>query len=579
MSKNQYRFKYDEYGNTREVIVYGSGTAVSSISFVNKGTAFNAAERQQLGLEGSLPPGIRDLEEQVENTRRIVDNKVDDIERFIFIRALFDRNVTLAHALIRSDLRKYVGIVYTPTIGQAVQRFSALYRQANGLHFYPGNIDMAEDILRRYLHRDVRIAVVTDNQGIPGMGDQGAGGIAVCLGKLMLYSQGGGIAPWHCLPISLDVGTDNEDLLNDKRYLGWRNKRLKGEEYLSFIGRFVRAFRNVFPDALCQWENLSRHNAVSIRDAFADEIITFNDNIQGTGAVVLAAIFSAMKVKKDQLKNQKFLVLGTDCGGIGVCELLEIALREEGLSEQQARDAIILADATGVVTTESGSEYYIKRYAKDPERFNWLAGCSSIEDVVSGSGTTVLISTQTSQSCNESAIVQAMLQNTDRPVVLPLHISVGASNECVKELLDVTEGRALVVSDDPNNGATSYTGDGYESKVSQSNNILVFPGVGLGVLASGAREVLPEFFTAAAHAVSRCVAQEDLLAGRLLPSLADLEQVSNTVALEVAKCAVAHGVSRPCVFSSFQHGGEEARMRELIKKMRWEPNYLPLIPM
>ena len=579
MSKIQYKFKYDEYGNTREVIVYGSGTAVSSISFVNKGTAFNESERQQLGLQASLPPGIRDLEEQVENTRRIVENKVDDIERFIFIRALFDRNVTLAHALIRSDLRKYVGIVYTPTIGQAVQRFSALYRQANGLHFYPGNIDMAEDILRRYLHRDIRIAVVTDNQGIPGMGDQGAGGIAICLGKLMLYTQGGGIAPWHCLPISLDVGTDNEDLLNDKRYLGWRNKRLKGEEYLSFIGRFVRAFRNVFPDALCQWENLSRHNAVSIRDAFADEIITFNDNIQGTGAIVLASIFSAMKVKKEKLSKQKFLVLGTDCGGIGVCEQLEIALREEGLDEQQARDAIFLADSKGIVTTEHANEYYINRYAKDPARFNWLVGCDNVKDVVLGSGATVLISTQTSQACNESGMVKAMLKNTDRPVVLPLHISAGTSNECVRELLEVTDGKALIASDDPTNGTASNTDDDYQSKVSQSNNILVFPGVGLGVLASGAREVLPEFFIAAAQAVSRCVRQDELDSGRLLPSLADLELVSNTVALAVAKRAVELGVSRPCVFSSFRHDGEEARLRELIKKMRWEPNYLPLIPM
>lgn len=577
MSKIQYKFKYDEYGNTREIIVYGSGTAASSISFVNKGTAFNKSERVKLGLQGSLPPGIRDIDDQIENTRRIVDEKVDDIERFIFIRALFDRNVTLAHALIRSDLEKYMGIVYTPTIGLAVQKFSSLYRQASGLHFYPGNIDMAEDILRRYLHRDIRVAVVTDNQGIPGMGDQGAGGIAVCLGKLMLYTQGGGIAPWHCLPISLDVGTDNEELLNDKRYLGWRNRRLKGEEYLSFVGRFVRAFRNVFPDALCQWENLSRHNAFGIRDAFADELITFNDNIQGTGAVALAAILSAMRAKNALLTRQKFMVSGADPGGVGICEQLEIALREEGLSEQEARDAIFLTDSDGIITTTRTGEYYLKKFAKDPKRFKWLQDENlSAATAIARSGATVYISTSGVDSCIDQGLARAMKKNTEKPVIIPLYSPAEMSEKCVRDIYDWTGGKALVASGSPLN---SFEFQGNECKVSQGNNILIFPGIGLGVLVSGAREVLPEFFTAAARAVSSYVSNSELDRGQLLPAIANLEKVSNKVALAVAMCAVRHGVSKPCVFSSFQHEGEESRMRELITRIRWEPHYLPIVPM
>jgi malate dehydrogenase (oxaloacetate-decarboxylating) len=577
MSKNQYKFKYDEYGNTREIIVYGSGTAVSSMSFVNKGTAFNEAERVKLGLQGSLPPGIRDLDDQIDNTRRIVDDKVDDIERFIFMRGLFDRNATLAHALIRSDLEKYMGIVYTPTIGLAVQKFSSLYRQASGLHFYPGNIDVAEDILRRQLHRDIRVAVVTDNQGIPRMGDQGAGGIAVCLGKLMLYTQGGGIAPWHCLPVSLDVGTDNEELLNDKRYLGWRNRRLKGEEYLSVVGRFVRAFRNVFPDALCQWENLSRHNAFGIRDAFADEIITFNDNIQGTGAVALAAMLSAMRAKNEPLAAQKFMICGADCGGIGICEQLEIALTEEGASEQEARDAIFLADRDGIITSARAGEYYLKKYAKDPRRFKWLKdGSLPVATSIARSGATVYVSTSDSDGCITEELVNAIQHNTGRPVIILLDSASEISEQDIRNIYDWTGGRALAASGSPLNG---FEFQGNMCKVSQGNNILIFPGVGLGVLASGAREVLPQFFTAAARAVSGCVANGKLDKGELLPAIADLEKVSNKVALAVAMCAVKHGVSRPCVFSSFQHQGEESRMRELIKRMRWEPHYLPIIPM
>jgi malate dehydrogenase (oxaloacetate-decarboxylating) len=577
MSKIQYKFKYDEYGNTREIIVYGSGTAASSISFVNKGTAFNESERVALGLQGSLPPGVRDLDDQIENTMRIVDGKVDNIERFIFVRALFDRNVTLAHALIRSDLEKYMGIVYTPTIGLAVQKFSSLYRQASGLHFYPGNIDMAEDILRRYLHRDIRVAVVTDNQGIPGMGDQGAGGIAVCLGKLMLYTQGGGIAPWHCLPISLDVGTDNEELLRDKRYLGWRNRRLKGEEYLSFVGRFVRAFRNVFPDALCQWENLSRHNAFSIRDAFADEIITFNDNIQGTGAVALAAILSAMRAKNEPLALQKFMIYGIDAGGIGICDQLALALQEEGLSQREAEDAIFLVDSEGILTTARASEYYMKKFAKNQKRFPWLRENQlSVTKAIEESGATVYISTSGVDGCIGEELVAALCKNSKKPVIIPLYSPAEVAEQCVRDIYKWTDGAALVASGSPLN---SFEFHGNKCNVSQGNNILIFPGVGLGVLASGAREILPDFFTAAARAVSSYVSQQELDRGELLPAITHLEKVSNKVALAVAMCAVRHNVSRPCVFSSFQHEGEESRMRELINRMRWEPHYLPIVPM
>lgn len=576
MSRLQYKFKYDEYGSTREIVVYGSGNAVSSISFVNKGTAFNATERTALGLEASLPPSIRDLDDQIQNTQRIVSSKVDDIERFIFIRSLFDRNATLAHALISSDLEKYTGIVYTPTIGMAVRKYSSLYRQANGLHFYPGNIDMAEDILRRYLHRDIRVAVVTDNQGIPGIGDQGVGGIAVCLGKLMLYTQGGGIAPWHCLPISLDVGTDNERLLADNQYLGWRNRRLEGEEYLSFVGRFVRAFKNVFPDTLCQWENFSRPNGFGIRDAFADEVISFNDNIQGTGAVALAAIFSAMRAKNERITDQKFMVFGDDSGCVGVCEQLEATLIESGLSATQARDAIFLVDQNGLVVEDNVSEYYLRKYAKDLSKYPDLAQGMSVHELVRKTGSTIIVSTTSQGACLDEQTVHAMLANCDKPVIIPLFSAVERNRDCIANILKWSKGRALVASGSPLN---SISLDGHECKVSQGNNILVFPGVGLGSLVSGAREIKPQFFTVAAKAISDMVSQQELDEGQLLPRIRDLEKVSNKVALAVAMCAVENGVSRPCIYSSFQHENDESRMRELIKKIRWEPTYLPLTPM
>ncbi len=578
MAANLYRFKYDEYGNTREIIVHASGSSARSCSYINKGTAFSQEERKLLSLEATLPPGVRNLEGQVQSSRRKVDEKTDDIEKFIFIRAMFDRNVTLAHALIKSDIENYIKIIYTPTIGMAVQKYSSMFRQANGLHFYPGNIDRAEDILRRFAHRDIRVAVVTDNQGVLGIGDQGAGGIAVCLGKLMLYTQGAGIAPWHCLPISLDVGTNNENLLSDCQYLGWRNRRLEGEEYLSFIGRFVRAFRNVFPNALCQWEDFSQHNAFSIRDAFVDEIISFNDDIQGTGAVALAAIISAMKIKKEKLTDQRFLINGAGVGGVGIGEQIRNALVAEGLSEKQALDCIFMIDSKGLVISHRDLSLHKRKFAKEKKKFSWLSASNQIDipEIIRQAGITVLIGTTGQDFFFRIEAVEALKHNTPRPLILPLFHHISTPEIFCQNIRKWNEEGVMVATSNPC-AAMDALEDSFF--ISQCNNALVFPGVGLGVLASGAREVLPEFFTAAAYAISEMMTQEDLAHGRLMPPINMIRQVGKKVALAVAMTAVKHGVSRPCVYSDFQHDNDEARMKKLIDRIRWKPEYLPLVAM
>jgi len=580
MGTNQYRFKYDEYGNTREILVYDSGPSVHGISFVNKGTAFNEKERKMLGLEAVLPPSVRSLDSQVEATITKVAAREDDVDKFRFIRELFDRNVTLAHAVIQSDIEKYIGIIYSPTVELAVQKYSSMFRQANGIHFYPGNINNAEDILRRYSHRDIRIAVVTDNQGVLGIGDQGVGGIAICLGKLMLYTQGAGIAPWHCLPISLDVGTDNKALLADNDYLGWRHERLQGEEYLQFVGRFARAFRNVFPQAICQWEDFSKQNAYSTRDAFADELISFNDDIQGTGATVLSAILTAMKIKNEKLQDQVFLIHGAGTCGIGVAEIIELALIEEGMSEAEAKRRIFALDSRGVITDKSNCELYKKRYAVPAEEHQWLQnGMPDLEEVIRQTGTTVLVGTSGQGGCVgcfTQEVVEAVAENTSRPVILPLSNPESVIEAKPADIYGWTDGRALVAAGSPF-GVTNLAGRVYSTR--QASNALVFPGIGLGVLASGAREVLPSFFTAAARAVSECVQRNDMNRGCLVPRVSEIKDVSLKVALAVAMVAVEEGVSRPCVFSDFQHENDEQRMKELIRKMRWEADYLPLVAM
>jgi len=579
MYQSGYRFQYDAYGNTKAIMVYARGSGVYDNNYTNKGTAFTHEERQQLGIEGALPPGVRTLEQQIENNLRVFEAKENDLEKFIYMRSLFDRNVTLAHAMIKSDVERFMPIIYTPTVGLACQKYSSMFRKANGLHFYPGNIHQAEEILRRYMHRQIRVAVVTDNQGILGIGDQGAGGIAICLGKLMLYTQGAGIAPWHCLPVSLDVGTDNRELLKDPHYLGWRHPRLRGDEYVEFVQRFARAFRSVFPSALCQWEDFSKQNAFAIRDTYLHELISFNDDIQGTGAVTLAAVYTAMEIKKERLSDQVYLIHGAGAGGVGVAEQIEAALVEEGLSAKEARARIFTVDSRGLVTTSRKLEPYKERFAKDPAQLPWCASeaDTTLAAVVKKGGVTVLIGTSGQGGCFDQGIITSMLAHTPRPVVLPLSNPTIQSEATPEEILRWTSGRGLVATGSP--FPPVRLGGTKPVRVAQCNNVFIFPGVGLGVLASGAREVLPQFFTAAAKAVSRYVSAADKRKGILLPPVKDLAKVSRQVALAVAMSAVEEGVAGMCAFSSYQHDGRREKLRRLIDRMRWEPRYLPLIPM
>ncbi|MFH1217442.1 MAG: NAD-dependent malic enzyme [Pseudomonadota bacterium] len=575
MAENIYAFKYGEYGNTEALIVKKPGLALQYFNYINKGTAFSEEERRRLGLDGAFPPSPRDLAVQVVNSAEKVRSKENDIERYIYIRALFDRNATLAHALIKSDIEKLMGIIYTPTVGLACQRYSSIFRTANGIHFYPGNIDRAEEILRAYVHQGIRVAVVTDNQGILGIGDQGAGGIAICLGKLMLYTQGAGIAPWHCLPVSLDVGTNNKALLEDEYYLGWRHARLTGDEYIRFVQRFAKAFRAVFPNALCQWEDFSKQNAFAIRDAYLHDLISFNDDIQGTGAVTLAGILTAMRIKQEKPEDQVYLIHGAGAGGVGIADQIETALLENGLTAQEARSRIFTLDSRGLVTINRKLEPYKEKFAKDPAQLPWYRqdGDGSLVNVVKHEKVTVLIGTSGQGGCFTEEVIKAALGNTSRPVILPLSNPTSMTEALPEDIYRWTDGRALVATGSP---FPPVAHNGHTYKVAQCNNVFVFPGVGLGIIASGAKEVLPSFFTAAAHAVSRCVTSSAMERGELLPPVTSLRDVSEKVAQAVGETAIKSNVGHLCAFSDFQHDNDPERLATLIAKMRWKPEYLPI---
>ncbi len=573
MKNRNYDFNYGNFAETTGIDIHIKGPDVLRYNYISKGTAFAQDERDKLKLTGYLPPKIKTLEEQVQSSLDIINNKKEDIEKFIFIRGLFDRNVVLAHAVIATDITRFLSIIYTPTVGQACQQYSSMFRRANGIHLHPKNIDKAEDILRNYSDNDIRVAVVTDNQGILGIGDQGAGGIAICLGKLMLYTQGAGIAPWHCLPISLDVGTDNLKLLTDQNYLGYKHERLKDKDYLNFIEKFSKAFKKVFPNALCQWEDFSKQNAFTIRDAYLHDLISFNDDVQGTGAIALAGIIAAMKVKKEKMVDQIYLVHGAGAGGIGIAEQIHTELMENGLSNEQANKKIFTLDSKGIVTSDRKLELYKEKFAKDTKTLPWLKSKedNTLLNAIKNEKVTVLLGTSGQPGCFTKEIVEAVLKNTKRPVILPLSNPTVKAEALPKDIYKWTKGKALVATGSP---FAPVEHNGKKYRIGQMNNAFIFPGVGLGIIASGAKEVLPTFFSAGAHAVAEYITEDEIKDGILCPPLDKLRDVSIKVAKYVGAEAIKGGVcDQDCAFSEFNHNNDIERLNVIVEGMSWNPKY------
>ena len=573
MQIKHYEFEYGQYGETVGVTISLRGYHVLRYNYISKGTAFTIDERAKLMLNGYLPPRVKTLTEQVHSSLDIIDKKETDIERFVYIRSLYDRNVVLAHAVIASDVIRFLPIIYTPTVGLACQLYSTMFRKANGIHLYPGNIDQAEEILRNYTAQDIRVAVITDNQGILGIGDQGAGGMPICLGKLMLYTQGAGIAPWHCLPISLDVGTDNKKLLDDPNYLGYRKERLTGQAYDDFIEKFVNAFKRVFPKALCQWEDFSKQTAFDVRDRYLDTVISFNDDIQGTGSIALAGILAAMKVKKEKMTDQVYLIHGAGAGGIGIAEQIQTELMEQGMDEKDADARIFTLDSRGVVTSDRDLEHYKLKFAKDPKNLGWLKTPedNTLLNVIKNEKVTVLIGTSGQPGCFTKEVVEAVGEHTGRPVILPLSNPTTKAEALPEDIYQWTDGKALVATGSPFY-PVEHNGKSY--RIGQMNNAFVFPGAGLGIVASGATRVLPVFFSAAAHAVAEFVSEADIQDGILCPPLDQLKEVSLEVARRVGAEALKAGVAQnDCPFSTFKHNNDPDRLNLLIENMRWSPEY------
>jgi malate dehydrogenase (oxaloacetate-decarboxylating) len=507
----------------------------------NHSTAFSEQERTRLGLHGLLPYAVETLDQQAERAYAAYGDQPNDLARHVNLRALQDNNETLFYRLLRDHVEEMLPIVYTPTVGEACQHFSKIYRRPRGLFLAYPDRERLREILRNRPHEDVDVIVVTDGQRILGIGDQGIGGMGIPIGKLSLYTGLGGIDPARTLPIILDVGTDNPQLLADPVYLGWRHPRVDGDEYDAFIDQFVAAVKAELPDTLLQWEDFATPHALPILERYRDRLLTFNDDIQGTAAVAMAALTAGCRIGGVPLTEQRVVMLGAGSAGVGVCEQIVRAMTTAGLSEKAARQNIYVVDVRGLLTTDRKDlDPAQRQLAHDsgdvPSTSGELPG---LADVVGAVRPTALLGLSTATGAFTESIVRAMAEQNDRPIIMPLSNPTSRSEASPQSLLDWTDGRALIATGSP--FPTARYG-GAEVPIAQCNNVYVFPGIGLGVTAVRATRVTDAMMTAAAQAVAEFI-DPNTTTPALLPSRAHLADTATAVGRAAARAAVADGVA------------------------------------
>jgi len=532
---------------------------------INKGTAFSDDERHDLGLTGLIPAAHFTLEDQVGRVYAQYRRQPDDLARNVTLNALHDRNEVLYYRLLTDHLSEMLPIVYTPTVGRAIQNYSHEYRRPRGIYLSVDRPELIEaSLLAANLGPDdVDLIVATDAGAILGIGDWGVGGIDIAVGKLAVYTAAGGIDPARTIPVMLDVGTDRQSLLEDPLYIGNRHPRVPAAEYDAFLDGFTRAVGNLFPLAMLHWEDLGVANARRVLERYRDERLTFNDDIQGTGAVNLAAVLAATRATRVPLAEHRIVIFGMGTAGAGIADQLTAAMMTEGVPQAQARRQLWAVDRQGLLTRDMTTLSDLqRRYARDPAE---AAGGIGLAEVITRVHPTVLIGTSGRAGAFTEAVVRDMAAGTERPVILPMSNPTALSEAVPADLIKWTDGRALVAAGSPY-GAVDLGGIHYE--IGQANNALVFPGLGLGVIAARARRVTDGMLLAAARAVADLV---DISApgDPLLPRVADLRETSVAVAVAVARAAEAEGVASAAL---------AADLAGQLRTLMWEPRYRPVRP-
>ncbi len=540
------------------------GQAALFDALTTKGTAFSPAERRRRGLLGLLPTAVKTLDEQARHVWHEFCTRHDDLDKHIYLRSLQDRNETLFYRVLSEHIAETLPIVYTPTVGEACQRFGEIYRRPRGLFVSYADRDCLDEVLDNRPQRDVDVIVVTDGQRILGLGDQGIGGMGIPIGKLSLYTLIGGIDPARTLPIVLDVGTDNVELLDDPLYLGWRHRRIHDDEYYAFIDQFVAAVQHHLPNVLLQWEDFATVHAQPILSRYRDSLLTFNDDIQGTAAVTLGALRGAANVAGRPLSQQQVVMLGAGSAGIGVLNMIRREMVNEGLSEQAAAERIWVVDVVGLLTDDRNDLSAEQRdFAQAAGRAaGWgLSGPAQLADVVHHVDIGVLLGLSTAAGAFTEPIVRELAAKTDRPIIFPLSNPTSRAEAHPAELDHWTDGRALIATGSP---FAPLVRNGVEHVVSQCNNVYIFPAMGLAVTAAQATRVTDEMMRVAATTLGDASPALSDPGQPLLPSWSDVPEVAVRIAQAVAAQAVADGVAPK---------RSAAELAERIAQVRWTPAY------
>ncbi len=544
-----------------------SGPSLLETPLLNKGSAFTARERASFNLTGLLPPRYETIEEQVERAYMQYNTFDDALNKHIYLRAIQDNNETLFYRLIQAHIEEMMPIIYTPTVGDACEQFSDIYRSSRGLFLSWEERNQLDDIVRNATKRKVKVIVVTDGERILGLGDQGIGGMGIPIGKLSLYTACGGISPAYTLPVMLDVGTNNEKLLNDPMYMGARHPRIEQDKYDEFVDMFIKAVTKRWPDVMIQFEDFAQPNAMPILNRYRDQICCFNDDIQGTAAVTLGTILAACKAKGQQLSTMKVVFVGAGSAGCGIAEMLIQQMRQEGISDEQARRQVFMIDRFGLLTEgmENLRNFQQKLQQKQEDIADWTfsGDYASLLDVVHCAKPDILIGVSGQPGLFTEQVVRAMKQYNEKPIIFPLSNPSRQVEARPEQVIEWTEGEVVIATGSPFNPVE------YKDKIypiAQCNNSYIFPGIGLGVIAAKARLVSEEMLMAASTALASASPLVNDGDGALLPPLTQIADLSKQIAFAVAKVAMQQNLALEMT--------DEA-LTSSIERNFWKAEYRP----